>query len=186
MLEARKDSKGDASATKRPELVIIAALAESNRVIGKGLSLPWHIPEDLKRFKRLTRGHPLLMGRKTFESLIAQFGKPLPERRHLVLTHHPETVSHPTAECFQSLEEALAHVSTHEIVFVAGGATIYEQTIASVDRLELTLVEGKYEGDAFFPPWTHLVGPVYELVSQEKHDRFRYETYRRRRDLTFR
>lgn len=164
----------------RPELVIIAALAESNRVIGKGFSLPWHIPEDLKRFKRLTRGHPLIMGRKTFESILLQFGGPLPERRHLVLTHRPDRVRHPAAECFRSLEDALAEVAPSETVFVAGGATIYELTIGSVDRLELTIVEGHYDGDAFFPPWEHLIGPVYELVSTEEHEGFRYETYARR------
>jgi len=68
------------------EIVLIAAVAEANRVIGDGKELPWHLPEDLARFKRLTRGHPLLMGRRTFQSIVHQFGGPLPERRHLVLT----------------------------------------------------------------------------------------------------
>jgi len=170
----------------RPELVIIAALAEGDRVIGKGQSLPWHIPEDMKRFKRLTRGHPLIMGRKTFESILVQYGRPLPERRHLVLTRHPERVDHPVAECFPDLDQALDSVADEEVVFVAGGAEIYALTIGAVDRLELTIVDGKYEGDAFFPPWRHLVGPVYELASQEKHQGFRYETYIRKQDLTLR
>lgn len=184
METVREESTDIGRAPRRPELVIIAAVAESNRVIGKGFSLPWHIPEDLKRFKRLTRGHPLVMGRKTFESIIVQFGKPLPERRHLVLTRHPERVDHPTAECFTSLEDALAVVSDEEVVFVAGGATIYTLTIESVDRLELTIVEGEFDGDAYFPPWEHLIGTVYELVAQEIHEGFRYETYLRKQYLT--
>jgi dihydrofolate reductase len=168
------------STEDRPEVVIIAAVAERNRVIGDGLQLPWHIPEDLKRFKRLTRGHPMIMGRKTFESILVQFGRPLPERRHLVLTSNPESVTHPAAECFTSYEQALQAVSDEEIVFVAGGATVYAATVDKVDRLELTIVEGEFEGDAFFPPWKQLVGPVYRLVSEEKHDGFRYETYVKR------
>lgn len=173
-------SNGNTDPQSKPELVIIAAVAEGNRVIGDGFRLPWHIPEDLKRFKRLTRGHPLLMGRKTFESILVQFGKPLPERRHLVLTRHPERVDHPNAECFTSLEEALAAVRDEDLVFIAGGATVYASTVDVVDRLELTIVEGDFEGDAFFPPWRHLVGPVYELLTKEENEGFRYETYVRR------
>lgn len=185
-MSRRSESEQSRVDVKKTEIVIIAALAESNRVIGDGFSLPWHIPEDLKRFKRLTRGHPLVMGRKTFESILEQFGRPLPERRHLVLTRHPERVVHPVAECFSSVTDALAAVEDEEIVFIAGGATVYTQTIETVDRLELTIVDGEFDGDAFFPPWKHLVGPVYELVSKEKHEGFRYETYTKKRDLTFR
>ncbi len=162
------------------ELVIIAAVAETNRVIGDGFKLPWHIPEDLKRFKRLTRGHPLVMGRKTFESLIHQFGKPLPERRHLVLTSRPSRVKHPVAECFTDIETALDAVADEPLVFIAGGAQIYSATIDRVHRLELTIVEGNYTGDAFFPAWEHLVGSVYEPTFREEHEGFRYETYTRK------
>ena len=175
---------GNTGSRERPELVIIAAVAESNRVIGEGFRLPWHIPEDLKRFKRLTHGHPLIMGSRTFESILVQFGKPLPERRHLVLTRHPERIDHPVAECFASLDDALAAVAGEDLVFIAGGATVYASTIASVDRLELTIVEEEHHGDAFFPPWKHLVGTVYELASKEEHKGFRYETYRRKEYLT--
>lgn len=184
MAAAPIESSRDAATRKGPEVVIIAAVAESNRVIGDGYKLPWHIPEDLKRFKRLTRGHPLIMGRKTFESIIVQFGRPLPERRHLVLTSHPDEVEHPVAECFTSLEAALKAVRHEDLVFIAGGATVYASTVAAVDRLELTIVEGEFHGNAFFPPWKHLVGPVYELASREEHDGFRYETYIRPEDLT--
>jgi dihydrofolate reductase len=162
------------------ELVIIAAVAETNRVIGDGFKLPWHIPEDLKRFKRLTRGYPLVMGRKTFESLIHQFGKPLPDRRHLVLTSQPGRIKHPVAECFTTIDAALAAVADEPLVFIAGGAQIYTATIDRVHRLELTIVEGDYRGDAFFPAWEHLVGPVYKRAFREEHEGFRYETYLRK------
>lgn len=182
-MDANSSSDGR-SDRKGPEIVIIAAVADRNRVIGNGLSLPWHIPEDLKRFKRLTHGHPMIMGRVTFESIIAQFGGPLPGRRHLVLTRRPEGVSHPAAESFSNLAEALEAVKDEDTVFIVGGAAVYASTIESADRLELTIVDGAYNGDAFFPPWRHLVGSVYRLQSREEKDGFRYETYIRKEYLT--
>lgn len=161
------------------ELVLIAAVAEANRVIGRGMDLPWHLPEDLKRFKRLTSGHPMVMGRRTFDSLIAQFGGPLPNRRHLVLSRHPARVTHPIAEPHPTLASALAAVAEVPRVFIAGGGTLYTQTVADVHRLELTLVEGRHEGDAFFPPYQHLIGPTYHLKHLAPRSGFRFETYRR-------
>ncbi len=159
------------------ELVVIAALAEKNRVIGRGMDLPWRLPTDLKRFKRLTSGHPMIMGRRTFDSLIEQFGGPLPNRRHLVLSRHPERITHPVAEPHFNLASALDAVADEPIVFIAGGGTLYAQTIADADRLELTLVEGDHEGDAFFPAYAHLIGPTYRLKHLEPHEGFRFETY---------
>jgi dihydrofolate reductase len=170
--------------SRQPELVIIAALAEKDRLIGDGMHLPWHIPEDLARFKRLTSGHPLLIGRRTFESILVQFGRPLPDRRHLVLTSNPDSVEHPVAECFTSVDEALEAVGSETIVFVAGGAKVYETMLERVDRLELTLVEGDFEGDTYFPPWEHLVGSVFQLTEREDRDGFRFETYRKSELLT--
>ncbi len=168
------------ASTTRPEIVLIAALAEKNRVIGHRGHLPWHLPEDLRRFKRLTMGHPLLMGRKTFNSLLEQFGGPLPGRRHLVLSRtqvYPEMTD---VEVYPDLEAALNAVQDVPILFVAGGADIYAQFLPRADRLELTLVEGDYEGDVFFPPYKHLIGPVFEEVTVETHPGFRFVTYRRR------
>src|SRR5690625_5333338 len=79
----------------RPEIVMIAAVAEKNRVIGREKDLPWHIPEDLAHFKRLTTGYPLVMGRRTFESIVHQFGGPLPNRRMIVLTSQPQLEDYP-------------------------------------------------------------------------------------------
>ena len=166
----------------RPEVVIVAALAEKDRLIGAGMKLPWHIPADMKRFKALTSGHPLIMGRKTFASILVQFGRPLPDRRHIVLTSHPENITHPIAECVRSIEEALEAVSTESIVFIVGGASVYAATLTIADRLELTLVEGNFEGDTYFPPWKHLVGSTFGLTDIVKEEGFRFETYRRKKN----
>ena len=91
----------------RPEFTIIAAIAEKNRVIGKDGKLPWYIPEDLKRFKRLTTGHAVLMGRRTFESIVERLGKPLPERRNVVLSSESSFSDYPEVEVYTSIDEAL-------------------------------------------------------------------------------
>ena len=163
--------------TEPTEIILIAALAEKDRLIGDGMKLPWHIPEDLKRFKRLTLGHPLIIGRKTFDSILVQFGGPLPGRRHIVLTRNPERVSHPVAECVTSVDEALEAVKNETKVYIAGGAAVYEAFLERSNRLELTIVEGDYQGDTFFPEWEHLVGPVFRLAESVEGDGFSFKTY---------
>ena len=163
-----------------PEIVIIAAVAEKNRVIGNNLDLPWHIPEDLKRFKRLTTGHPLIMGRKTFESLLHQFGGPLKNRRNLVLTSKNDFPAHPEVEVYHSVEEALEACAGEDPIFIGGGAALYEQFLPLADRMELTVVEGDYDGDTFFPPYEHRVGTAYEVEADDRRDGYRFVTYRRK------
>ena len=163
-----------------PEIVLIAALAEKNRVIGKEMDLPWHLPEDLKRFKRLTLGHPLLMGRATFESLVHQFGGPLKHRRNMVLTSRGLVEGYPEIETFASIEAALDAVQDAPILFIGGGATVYEQFLPLADRMELTLVDGDYEGDTYFPAYEHLVGPVFEIAEVDERAGFRFVTYVRK------
>lgn len=162
------------------EIVIIAAVAEENRVIGKDLDLPWRIPEDLQRFKRLTMGHALLMGRRTFESLVHQFGGPLKGRRNVVLTSTGLAGDYPEVETYPSVAAAMHALRDEETVFIGGGAAIYAQFLERADRMELTLVEGHYEGDTFFPPFEHLVGAVYEITDVDARDGFRFVTYVRR------
>jgi len=162
-----------------PEIVLIAAVAEENRVIGHDNDLPWHIPEDLQRFKRLTTGHPLLMGRKTFESIVQQFGGPLPDRRLLVLTSRGTVPDHPEVEAFASIDAAMDAVADADIVFIGGGEAIYRQFLPKADRLELTLVEGTYAGDTYFPEYEHLVGDVFEVTQEEPRDGFRFVTLER-------
>jgi dihydrofolate reductase len=150
------------------KLIIIAALSR-NRVIGKAGKLPWHISEDLKRFKHLTTGHTVLMGRKTFESL----GKPLPNRRNVVLTSR----AIPGVETYPTLAQALQALENEEKVFVIGGGEIFAQLIDHADELHLTLIDKEVEGDTFFPPYEHLIDTRYRLISREERDGFRFEDY---------
>jgi len=169
----------DPTAVPVPEVVLIAAVAETNRVIGQDKDLPWHIPEDLKRFKRLTTGHPLVMGRRTFESIVHQFGGPLPNRRLIVLTTQGPFDEYPEVETYASIDAAMDAVADADTVFIGGGESVYEQFLPRADRLELTLVEGDYEGDTYFPPFEHLVGDVFEETAEAPHDGFRFVTYER-------
>lgn len=162
-----------------PEIVVIAAVAEKNRVIGNEQDLPWHLPEDLGRFKRLTTGHPLLVGRKTFESIVRQFGGPLPDRRLVVLTSQGPLPDYPEVETYASIEAAMDALADEDIVFIGGGEAIYRQFLPRADRLELTLVEGDYEGDTHFPAYEHLVGDVFAIVNEEPREGYRFVTYER-------
>jgi dihydrofolate reductase len=162
-----------------PELVIVAAVAEENRVIGHKRDLPWHLPEDLQHFKDLTTGHPLLMGRRTFESVVHQFGGPLPNRRMVVLTSQEEIAAYPEIETYPSIEAALTALSDADTVFIGGGQTIYEQFLPRAHRLELTLIEGDYEGDTYFPRFEHLVGDTFAETARDERDGFRFVTYER-------
>ncbi len=131
-----------------------------NRELGKEGKLLWHIPDDLKRFKELTLGHPIIMGRKTFESIVSYLGKPLPGRTNIVVTRHPgdmmEIVS-PSSDVIvvSSLEEGIEKAKTldNEEIHIGGGAQIYEQALPYIDKLYLTLVDDEKEADTFFPPY---------------------------------
>lgn len=131
------------------KLIAIAAIGK-NCVIGKDNELLWHLPNDFKFFKSVTSHHFILMGRKTFES----FPKPLPNRKHLVITHKKDyTTPYDEVEIFHSIEEAMAYAQDQkqDVLFVIGGATIYKQTLPMVDELWLTEVDFEEEGDAYFP-----------------------------------
>lgn len=151
-------------------LIIIAALSR-NRVIGKEGKLPWHIPEDLKRFKRLTSGNTVLMGRKTYESL----GKPLPDRRNVVLTSAPI----PGIETYRTISEALQELSNEEKVFVIGGGEIFSQFLPLVDEMYLTIVERDVEGDTYFPAYERLVGTEFAVAQREEHEGFTFVDFSR-------
>ncbi len=126
-------------------VAIIAAVAR-NGVIGHRIRMPWHLPEDLKRFRQLTLGHAVIMGRRTFESI----GKPLAGRNNIVVTRSPDWTR---AGCHaaHSLEAALAAVHEREDAFVIGGAQIYALAFPIASRLYITEIERDFEGDAFFP-----------------------------------
>lgn len=143
------------------EISIIAAVSE-NRVIGKKNRLPWHISADLKRFRELTTGHVVIMGRKTFESI----GRVLPNRINIVVTHNEEFSAQGCIVC-HSLEDALkVGQESDDKIFVIGGEQIFSESIERVSRLYLTLVEGEFEGDAHFPDYSAF-GQVVEEGSGE-------------------
>jgi dihydrofolate reductase len=133
----------------RPELVLIAAVAR-NGTLGADNQLLWHLPEDLAHFRRLTLGQPVLMGRRTWDSLPARF-RPLPGRHNIVLTRDPHWRTE-GASAVTTLDQALATAGAVERVFVIGGAQLYAATLARADRLELTEIDRDYDGDVHFPP----------------------------------
>lgn len=130
-----------------PQLTLIAALAH-NRVIGRDHRLPWRLPADLRFFKQTTMGKPLLMGRRTWESI----GRPLPGRRMIVLTGHPG-YSAPGCTVAHSLDEAFTLAGPVPEIMVIGGAALYAQTLPLATRLYLTVVEADLPGDVWFPEW---------------------------------
>jgi len=128
--------------------VILAAIValSRNRVIGRDGDMPWHLPDDLKFFKRTTRGKPVIMGRRTFESI----GGALPHRRNIVVSGN-SGVEAPDCQRATSLEEALAMVVDAEEVFIIGGGELYRQALPRVQRLYLTEIDAEIPGDTFFP-----------------------------------
>lgn len=156
---------------------VIVAVAE-NGTIGDKNTLLWHIKEDMKHFRSLTTGHPVVMGRKTYDSL----GRPLPNRRNVVITRQDIAIE--GCEIAHSLEEALALFTPDEEVFVIGGAQIYAEAMPLADRFYLTVVEHPYEGDTAFPAWDR---EAWQLIESERFEQgesypypFRFETYERK------
>lgn len=151
--------------------VIIAAVAR-NGVIGAEGGLPWHIPEDMARFKSITMGHALLMGRTTFESI----GRPLPGRLNIVLTRQ-EGWAHEGVEIADSLEAGLAIAASRDVdAYIAGGAQVYQVALDVVDILDITEVDAVPDGDTWFPDvdWSR-----WREVSREPHPGFVFVTYDR-------
>lgn len=160
-------------------LSLIAAVSE-NGIIGRGGELPWHLPADLRRFKALTMGHHLLVGRKTWESI----GRPLPGRTMVVISRRPGYAP-AGVRVARSLEEAvaLAAAAGEEEAFVGGGEALYRAALPQADRLYLTRVGAEVPGDARFPAWRE---EEWELVAHEDHPAderhafpFRFLTYDR-------
>ncbi|WP_295938892.1 dihydrofolate reductase [uncultured Alistipes sp.] len=158
---------------------IIVAVAE-NGVIGDKNTLLWHISEDLKHFKAVTTGHPVIMGRKTFESL----GRPLPNRTNVVVTRQDTEI--PGCTVVHSLEEAVALFPADEEIFIIGGAQIYGQALPLADRFYLTRVFHSYEGDTHFPEWDERQWKLIESESFASGSAYPYpfafEIYERRRN----
>ena len=141
-------------------LSMIVAASENN-VIGKNNQLLWHLPDDLKHFKRTTKGHHVIAGRKTFESQ----GRPLPNRTNIIITRNRD-LQIDGCEIAHSLDEAISMVKNDDEPFIIGGENIYKQALPKVDRIYLTRVHATFEGDTYFP---EIDANEWEVVSSEYH-----------------
>jgi len=135
---------------KKITVSIIVAMAK-NRVIGKDNDMPWHLPADLQHFRKVTTGKPIIMGRKTYESI----GRPLPKRHNIIISRNSDYKVE-GCDVVSSLEEAVKIAGEVEEMFIIGGGFLYNQTIDAVDKLYLTFIDLEVEGDTFFPSYEHL------------------------------
>lgn len=150
---------------------IVAAISDNN-VIGKDNKIIWHLPEDLKRFKELTTGHTIIMGRKTFESL----GRVLPDRKHIVLTRDTSYyIDDDNVEIVNDIEELEKYINSEEENFVIGGAIIYRQLMAQTQKMYITRIHQKFEGDAYFPVIDESQWNIVERVQGNKDEKNAYD-----------
>ena len=159
-----------------PEICIIAAMSE-NRVIGKDGKVPWRIPEDMKHFRELTTPHPIIMGRKTFESI----GRPLPGRTNIVITRD-ESLYVNGCVVVHSLDAAIetAQLIDKERVFVMGGGQVYDQAIVIANRLFLTVLDSDFEGDTYFPDYSEFNKVI--ACQNGESDKYKYKFWELIRD----
>ncbi len=159
-------------------ITLIAAAAE-NGALGANNTLIWHLPDDFKRFKRLTTGHYIIMGRKTFES----FPKPLPNRTHVIITRQKKYTA-PNCIVVDSLKAAVEACPKNETLFVIGGGEIYAQSMKIADTIELTKVHHSFEADTFFPEISEdewlLTQQEYHPKDANHHYDFTYQTYQKK------
>ena len=144
-------------------IISLIAAMDKNRVIGKGGKLPWNLPADMKYFKDKTLGKPIIMGRKTYESL----GKPLPNRKNIIITHDQD---YKAEGCIvvHSAEEALKAAEGNEEVMIIGGSQIYKELLPKANRMYLTIVDADFEGDTFFPEYDV---KEWKETAYEEHER---------------
>ena len=166
-------------------MITLIAAAGQNNELGKDNDLIWHLPDDFKRFKVLTTGHYIIMGRKTFES----FPKPLPNRTHIIITRDKTYLPKGTPNqekkiiVVHSLDQALLKSATQETIFIIGGGEIYNLSMDVADRIELTRVHGTFEADTFFPEidtsrWQKTSETTHGIDEKHLHG-FTYETWDR-------
>lgn len=159
----------------KAKVVIVAALSKGKHAIGRENGLLWHIPADMKRFKEKTAHHPVIMGRKTFESIVAILGKPLPGRPNIVITRNPD-YSFEDVIVVNSFEDALlkAKEIDQEEIHIGGGSEIYKQALPYVDTLYLTLVDDEPQSDTFFPDFENDF-TVSETHQAQEHNGLSYQ-----------
>jgi|SRR3989338_3039618 len=148
---------------------IIAAMGK-NRVIGNKGKLPWHMPADMKYYREKTKGKPVIMGRKTFDSMD---NKPLPNRTNIIITHGTDYKAE-GAIVVHSADEALMAAGNAEEVMIIGGSNIYKKFLPRANRIYLTIIEGVFEGDAFFPEYSIT---EWKEISYEEHERDKDNPY---------
>jgi len=163
------------TATRRPTLALIAAVAR-NGAIGKNNDLLWREPADQQHFRRVTMGHPVIMGRKNWDSLPARF-RPLPGRRNIVVTRNPEWHA-PGAESVATLDAALQLLAGTEHAFVIGGAEIFALALPLADELVLTEIDAELDGDIYFPRWERA---HFAETARDRRDGYSFVTYHRTR-----
>lgn len=163
-------------------IAAIVAMSE-NRVIGANGKIPWSIPEDMRRFKELTTGHTVLMGRKTYESLPKKF-RPLPDRRNVVVTRNDlyklslppdEQNVEVVSSAAEFIEQWSSDAQPDSKLWIIGGGEIYKEALPYCQMIYLTLVQGKISGDTYFPNFEH----EFKKVESDAHDRFSFLVYKR-------
>lgn len=146
---------------------------DPNLVIGRKGELPWHYSEDLKYFKKVTMGHPIIMGRVVFEELNE---KPLPGRENIVLSR---SRNYEHVRTFSAIQGALDYVDDEDIAFVIGGAEVYRQLMPKVEKLFVTEIHEEYEGDTYFPEYRHEVGSTWREIKRDTHSELSFVVYER-------
>ena len=179
---AADDAGDEVVDSDNPPIALIAAVA-ANGVIGDDGEMPWHIPADLQHFKQTTMGNPVIMGRKTYESIAARIDGPLPGRHNIVLSRSDPDL-HEGVVVADSIDTAVAEAEAvcaldddAERIFVIGGATVYEQFLDQADELVLTELDDAYQGDTEFPEWDD---SEWHEVDRDDRDGCAFVTYRRR------
>lgn len=174
------DAADDATEADGVAYVLVAAVA-NNGVIGRDGGMPWHLPEDMKQFKRRTTGHPVVLGRKTYENVVDALGEPFPGRRSVVLSTRdlelPEgaVLANSVAEATTLSESAAAEMGV-ETVYVVGGAAVYEAFLPRAERMVLTELRDDYEGETRFPEWDD---DAWTEVERDEREAFDVVTYER-------
>lgn len=158
-------------------MITVIAAAGQNNELGKNNDLLWHLPDDFRRFKSLTTGHYIIMGRKTFES----FPKPLPNRTHIIITRNSNYKAPEECIVVDNLSKAIEICPKNETIFIIGGGEIYKQSIETADCIELTRVHNDFEADTFFPEinldkWKLTKSEFHDIDEKHKYS-FTFETY---------
>lgn len=166
-------------------MISLFVAVAKNGVIGSKNTMPWYLKADLRRFAQLTKGHTLIMGRRTHDSIIARLGHPLVDRKSVVLTS-ADNISYDDVTVVRSWEDALEHISPNEETFVIGGAEVYGLAISEADKLYLTEVHALPEGDVYFPKydtaeWRELSSEHHQADKENEYD-YTFKVLERQRD----